>query len=135
MFYLLHYLIFCQSECCQQHPVCLPKDYFEGANSSCIDVMLLLSVCWDVLLTLSFGFPSEACGDPFALGWTRTNSSLVTVATDSVELLTLCKEEPSSMADSSSGSAGGSGVESLPFPPQFRQFCTHTHKKKPVLQL
>lgn len=48
--------------------------------------------------TLSLGFPSEPCGEPAELDCTRTNSSLVTVATDSVELLTLLSEELSSMA-------------------------------------
>lgn len=51
-----------------------------------------------MVLTLSLGLPPEPCGDP-ALDCTRTNSSLVTVATDSVELLTFPSEELSSMAD------------------------------------
>lgn len=50
-----------------------------------------------VALTLSLGFPPKPCGDPAALDCTRTNSSLVTVATDSVELLTFPSEELSSM--------------------------------------
>lgn len=50
-----------------------------------------------VVLTLSLGLPSEPCGEPAALDCTRTNSSLVTVATDSVELLTFPSEELSSM--------------------------------------
>lgn len=50
------------------------------------------------VLTLSLGLPPEPWGDPAALDCTRTNSSLVTVATDSVELLTFPSEELSSMA-------------------------------------
>lgn len=49
-------------------------------------------------LTLSLGLPPEPCGDPAAADCTRTNSSLVTVATDSVELLTFPSEEQSSMS-------------------------------------
>lgn len=47
--------------------------------------------------TLSLGLPSELEGEPPAVGGTRTNSSLVTVDTDSVEPLTLPREELSSM--------------------------------------
>lgn len=46
---------------------------------------------------MSLGLPSEPEGDPPADGCTSTNSSLVTVATDSVEPLTLPREEVSSM--------------------------------------
>lgn len=57
-----------------------------------------LKVSSFVVLTLSLGLPPEPCGEPAALDCTRTNSSLVTVATDSVELLTFPSEELSSMA-------------------------------------
>lgn len=61
-----------------------------------------------MVLTLSLGLPPEPCGDP-ALDCTRTNSSLVTVATDSVELLTFPSEELSSMTGLLSVSWGDQG--------------------------
>lgn len=67
--------------------------------------------------TLSLGFPSEPCGEPAELDCTRTNSSLVTVATDSVELLTLPSEELSSMASRFPEGRPGEQGEALPFPP------------------
>lgn len=69
-----------------------------------------------MVLTLSLGLPPEPCGDPAALDCTRTNSSLVTVATDSVELLTFPSEELSSMASWFSQSRlGRPGLKFSPF--------------------
>lgn len=48
-------------------------------------------------ITLSLGRPSELDGEPSAPFCTSTNSSLVTVDTDSVEPLTLRRDERSSM--------------------------------------
>lgn len=53
------------------------------------------SVMWSI--TLSLGRPSELDGEPSAPFCTSTNSSLVTVDTDSVEPLTLRRDERSSM--------------------------------------
>lgn len=65
---------------------------YGGMGTSCVKVPKCSG------LTLSLGLPPDPWGDPAALDWTRTNSSLVTVATDSVELLTFPSEELSSMA-------------------------------------
>lgn len=86
-----------------------------------------VKVCPCVVLTLSLGLPSEPCGDPAALDWTRTNSSLVTVATDSVELLTFPSEERSSMAGwFTQGQLERPGLKLSPFPLLSSQLCRKT---------
>lgn len=69
--------------------------------------------------TLSLGLPSELEGEPPAVGGTSTNSSLVTVDTDSVEPLTLPREELSAMIDWDSPPARPNAAATLPT----RQTC------------
>lgn len=68
---------------------------------------------------MSLGLPSELEGEPPAVGGTNTNSSLVTVDTDSVEPLTLPREELSSMIAWDSLPARPTAAATLPT----RQTC------------